>query len=142
MTFFFLFASLPQISFLSFWKTNLVSLIIMFIVDNPTNICDHLSCPPYSNCIVSSNGIAECACAKSCPLVINVVCGGNGKTYHNTCEMKKDACESRKSISVVRKRHCNSKLMKPPWINDKNVTSKGLESRINKESIKSKAPEH
>lgn len=80
------------------------------VVDNPTNPCGHLSCPPNSRCIVGTNGTAKCACAKnSCPQLNEFVCGSNGKTYRNTCEMEYDSCDSNETITAAHKGHCRSK---------------------------------
>ena len=80
------------------------------VVDNPTNPCGHLRCPPYSRCIVGTYGTAKCACAKnSCPQRNEFVCGSNGKTYRNTCEMENYSCYNNETITVAHKGHCRSK---------------------------------
>ena len=89
---------------------HIITSFCFFVVDNPTSPCGHLSCPPNSRCIVGTNGTAKCACAKnSCPRLNEFVCGSNGKTYRNTCEMENDSCDSNETITVAHKGHCRSK---------------------------------
>ena len=89
---------------------HIITFFCFFVVDNPTSPCGHLSCPPNSRCIVGTNGTAKCACAKnSCPRLNEFVCGSNGKTYRNTCEMENDSCDSNETITVAHKGHCRSK---------------------------------
>ena len=95
--------------FLLFCNHIIISFCFL-VVDNPTNPCGHLSCPPNSRCIVGTNGTAKCACAKnSCPQLNELVCGSNGKTYRNTCEMENDSCDNNETITVAHKGHCRSK---------------------------------
>lgn len=106
--------------FLLFCNHIIISVCFL-VVDNPTNPCGHLSCPANSRCIVGTNGTAKCACAKnSCPQLNEFVCGSNGKTYRNTCEMENDSCDSNVTITVAHKGHCRSKWSQymcycPPW---------------------------
>jgi len=99
----------PYTHFLFFYNHIIISFCFL-VVDNPTNSCGHLSCPPNSRCIVGTNGTAKCACAKnSCSQLNEFVCGSNGKTYRNTCEMENDSCDSNETITVAHKGHCRSK---------------------------------
>lgn len=84
-------------------------LLPLFLSDSPTTPCARKACPPHARCVVESNGSADCVCAKSCSPSINFVCGSNGKTYSNTCELEKDACDSNRVITVSRKGFCKSK---------------------------------
>ncbi|XP_031572994.1 collagen alpha-6(VI) chain-like [Actinia tenebrosa] len=54
---------------------------------------------PYSTC-KEVNGKATCVCAESCPSTPKQVCGSDGKTYTNDCEMKRAACQNNKNITV------------------------------------------
>lgn len=36
---------------------------------------------------------ADPNCLRACPMIYMPVCGSNGKTYSNTCEMSAAACE-------------------------------------------------
>ena len=92
------------------FRNHIIISFCFLVVDNPTNPCGHLSCPANSRCIVGTNGTAKCACAKnSCPQLNEFVCGSNGKTYRNTCEMENDSCDSNETITVAHKGYCRSK---------------------------------
>ena len=92
------------------FRNHIIISFCFLVVDNPTNPCGHLSCPPNSRCIVRTNGTAKCACTKnSCSRLNEFICGSNGKTYRNTCEMENDSCDSNETITVAHKGHCRSK---------------------------------
>ena len=45
-------------------------------------------------------------CAKTCPTEKDQVCGSDGVTYHNLCEMEKESCLLGKTITVKNKGEC------------------------------------
>ncbi|XP_065643608.1 follistatin-related protein 1 isoform X2 [Hydra vulgaris] len=62
--------------------------------------CDVTFCANGQEC-VESNNKPECRCIQSCYEEISYVCGSNRKTYNNKCELYKDACFKKESITLV-----------------------------------------
>ncbi|XP_068755938.1 agrin-like [Montipora capricornis] len=74
---------------------------------NPTSPCSRVTCPPNAMCIVTANGTAQCACSTpSCSKTSSIICGNNGKTYQNACEMEIESCQSNETISVMHDGPC------------------------------------
>lgn len=73
----------------------------------PTTItpCALIKCGFYARCEVS-NGTAGCVCPSLCPDVWKPVCGSNGKTYGNTCELERDSCKNEQFIRVKEQGPC------------------------------------
>jgi hypothetical protein len=63
------------------------------------------TCSFHSKCEVKS-GVASCVCPSLCPALVSPVCGSNGVTYGNLCELKRDSCKNQQSIDVVNKGPC------------------------------------
>ena len=59
--------------------------------------------------MVDSNYRASCQCPK-CPPATKPVCGSDGKTYVNECELRKQSCTTRTNIRVLHEGKC-SKLI-------------------------------
>ena len=64
--------------------------------------------------MVDKNFRASCQCPK-CRLTEKHVCGTDGKTYINECELKKKSCTTKTNIKVLHNGKC-SKLFKPKII--------------------------
>ena len=47
-----------------------------------------------------------------CPAVYRPVCGTDGKTYSNNCELGKQACKSGSSLAVAYKGECRGLKIK------------------------------
>ena len=73
----------------------------------PTTItpCAVIKCGFFARCEVI-NGSAGCVCSKACPEIFDPVCGSDGVTYGNTCELEKASCNQQKQITVVNKGKC------------------------------------
>ena len=52
------------------------------------------------------NGSAGCVCPEICPQFVDPVCGSDGVTYDNTCELQKASCEQEKHIKVMMNGSC------------------------------------
>ena len=70
-------------------------------VDFHLAICGPSVCPPYSTC--ESGDICVCT---QCSNDGKKVCGSDGKTYKDFCELQKVACESNTTLKMTRKGSC------------------------------------
>lgn len=57
--------------------------------DNP---CTSLKCAPNRDCSIDHMGKATCVCPMPCQQTMELVCGSDGKTYDNPCELKRQTC--------------------------------------------------
>jgi coxsackievirus/adenovirus receptor len=60
--------------------------------------------------VVDSDYRASCQCPK-CPRTTKRVCGSDGKTYVNECELRKQSCTTKTNIRVLHQGKC-SKFIK------------------------------
>lgn len=67
--------------------------------------CSGVICPNYGICKVTRTGY-QCLCASSCSAEYNPVCGSDGKTYTNLCNMKAKSCTSKTIITVALNGEC------------------------------------
>ncbi|XP_031566740.1 agrin-like [Actinia tenebrosa] len=63
--------------------------------------CGSKSCPPFSVCLSD-----QCTCPLYCPPSNITVCGSNGKTYLNECNLRKEACEMKSNLGVLHQGKC------------------------------------
>ncbi|XP_060604815.1 follistatin-like isoform X1 [Ruditapes philippinarum] len=70
------------------------------------NSCKKVHCEEGTHCLQDQNGVPHCiSCHDHCNIVIpdnpgNYMCGENGKTYRNTCELRADICKTGRSIRI------------------------------------------
>ncbi|GBN68552.1 Agrin, partial [Araneus ventricosus] len=70
------------------------------------NPCESITCGPFEDCNIDKYGIASCQCQPSCESVMKPVCGSNGQTYSNECELQRNACLMKRHVAVVYKGPC------------------------------------
>lgn len=76
----------------------------------PTDPCDIALCGhPRQHCEVV-DGLATCVCNELCPLILMPVCGSDGQSYPNDCNLEVEACVTGKELTVVSKGECGNLL--------------------------------
>ncbi|XP_055334862.1 agrin-like [Paramacrobiotus metropolitanus] len=70
--------------------------------------CQRKQCDFYSTCELDEKGMAKCVCPYTCSPVHKPVCGVDGITYQNECELRRTACEHRRFIVVAAPHPCES----------------------------------
>ena len=68
--------------------------------------CEGITCSFNSFCVVDSNYKASCQCPK-CPPTTKHVCGTDGRTYINECELRKQSCTTKTNIRVLHPGKCS-----------------------------------
>ena len=71
-----------------------------------TTLCSANSCPPYAKCIPGKKGDKQCICP-SCSHNGKKVCGSDGKTYRDVCELKKYSCKVNHFVKVMSHGECD-----------------------------------
>jgi len=80
------------------------------ITGDPTTPCSRLTCPPNAMCIVTVEGTAQCACSTpSCSKTSRTICGSNGKTYKNACDMEIESCQRNETIFTQHDGRCKGR---------------------------------
>ncbi|XP_051869984.1 follistatin-related protein 1b [Pristis pectinata] len=74
-----------------------------------SKICANVFCGAGRECAVTEKGEPTCLCIAECKHHKRVVCGSNGKTYRNHCELHRDACLTGMKIQVSHDGHCEEK---------------------------------
>ena len=59
-----------------------------------------------AECVANADDSTVCECNKMCPEKRDLVCASDGKTYINECELKRQSCLNKKSVTVTRKGSC------------------------------------
>ncbi|XP_076065553.1 agrin-like isoform X2 [Oratosquilla oratoria] len=65
------------------------------------NPCDGLSCLPGEECNIDIHGVAQCQCPPTCELVMRPVCGSDGVTYDNSCQLRRAVCTKQQNIRLL-----------------------------------------
>ncbi|CAE1274765.1 unnamed protein product [Acanthosepion pharaonis] len=73
-----------------------------------TNPCRKLKCNKFKRCNIT-HGVAECVCPTYCEPVLRPVCGSDGITYDNECQLQKDACQNEHHVTIKQRGPCGIK---------------------------------
>ncbi|CAG0886258.1 unnamed protein product [Cyprideis torosa] len=77
-------------------------------------VCSPSSCPPPRVCRRDEHyGVIKCMCPTDCPETYSPVCGSNGRTYRNTCDLNKAACLEKIDLQVSYPGQCLSSATIP-----------------------------
>ncbi|XP_041865482.1 follistatin-related protein 1-like [Melanotaenia boesemani] len=76
------------------------------------SVCSRTFCGAGRECVSTDRGEPVCRCLEQCDESEHWVCGSNGKSYRNHCELHRDACISQTKVHVERRGHCVEKLTK------------------------------
>uniref|UniRef100_A0A672TBX9 Follistatin-related protein 1 n=1 Tax=Sinocyclocheilus grahami TaxID=75366 RepID=A0A672TBX9_SINGR len=74
-----------------------------------SKVCANVFCGAGRECAVNEKGEPSCLCIEQCKPHKRSVCGSNGKTYRNHCELHRDACLTGLKIQVAHDGHCKEK---------------------------------
>ncbi|XP_026128206.1 follistatin-related protein 1b isoform X2 [Carassius auratus] len=74
-----------------------------------SKVCANVFCGAGRECAVNEKGEPSCLCIEQCKSHKRSVCGSNGKTYRNHCELHRDACLTGLKIQVDHDGHCKEK---------------------------------
>ena len=69
-----------------------LSLMLSDSFSTEDNPCTSLKCPPNRDCSIDHMGHARCVCPMPCQQMMQLVCGSDGVTYDNPCELKRQTC--------------------------------------------------
>ena len=81
----------------------------MFEITDP---CEKYQCNFHGKCRKRIDGTAECIC----PIcnandVYSPVCGYDGKTYANICEMRSKSCNDQKNVLLAKEESCGKQII-------------------------------
>ncbi|NXD72036.1 FSTL1 protein, partial [Eolophus roseicapillus] len=95
----------------------ILCLFLCILQEEPrskSKICANVFCGAGRECAVTEKGEPTCLCIEKCKPHKRPVCGSNGKTYLNHCELHRDACLTGSKIQVDYDGHCKEKKSENP----------------------------
>ncbi|XP_060085259.1 agrin-like, partial [Ylistrum balloti] len=63
-----------------------------------SNPCRTITCEFGEECSINKNGIAKCQCPSPCEFILRQVCGSDGYTYDNECDLRRTSCLQKKNV--------------------------------------------
>ncbi|KAM7408323.1 hypothetical protein PAMA_002159 [Pampus argenteus] len=70
------------------------------------SVCARTFCGAGRECVSTDRGEPVCRCLQQCDVSEHWVCGSNGRSYRNHCELHRDACITQIKIHVEHRGNC------------------------------------
>ncbi|KAM9803755.1 follistatin-related protein 1-like [Neosynchiropus ocellatus] len=86
-----------------------VLMCVCVCVCQERSVCSRTFCGAGRECVSTQRGEPVCRCLQECEDKENWVCGSNGRSYRNHCQLHRDACLSRVQIHVEHRGSCPEK---------------------------------
>ncbi|KAK2184807.1 hypothetical protein NP493_252g05062 [Ridgeia piscesae] len=72
------------------------------------NGCEKIKCDYYALCESDGKAGSRCVCPTTCVQVENKVCGSDGETYTNECELRVSSCKQRRLVTIASQGPCDA----------------------------------
>ncbi|XP_015247877.1 PREDICTED: follistatin-related protein 1-like [Cyprinodon variegatus] len=101
-----------------FKMTNISALLLLWLLLSPSSpspiakdpsACAQTFCGAGRECVSTDRGLPECRCLQRCEESEHWVCGSNGRSYRNHCELHRDACITQTKLHVAHRGQCDWK---------------------------------
>ena len=85
------------------------SFLVIIVLSCFFSACDSVECNFYAVCVDNGQGLTTCECPSSCGSVsVQKICGNDGQTYLNDCEMTKTSCQQGKLVTKAYDGSCGT----------------------------------
>ncbi|XP_015793858.1 agrin-like [Tetranychus urticae] len=71
------------------------------------NGCEGIKCDYHSVCQIDANGHGKCICIKNCSHIKMPICGSDGVSYANECELRLASCTKKEYLTIASKGPCD-----------------------------------
>jgi len=71
-----------------------------------SGVCDSSTCQFGGSCHTDKHGASSCVCNFNCDALRSPVCGSDGRSYGNECQLKEESCRRQKFITVQPMDNC------------------------------------